>query len=146
MRRSFFLLLLLMFCLSSCARIRVWQDAEFRNADKLLNEKRYGEAVGAFSKIAKESAGTARGANALFSSASVRVFFDNPDKDYALSLQEFDEFLRLYPNDERAGDAQNWRHIVKTVLELKKENERLSKNIDQLKRIDIRHEERRRTP
>ncbi len=138
------ILLVLSCCLPACARIRGLGDDEFRYAKSLSNEKRYTDAIGVYDKIARESAGTKRGANALYFSASTLVFYDNPNKNYTQSLQEFDEFLRVYPNDERADDAQNWRHIIKVIVELKKENERLNKSIEQLKNIDIRHEERRK--
>lgn len=130
--------------LTGCAGIISRQDVEYENADRLMKQRKYGEAATSFAKIAKDSAGTERGARALFTEASSRAFFDNPHKDYALALQEFDEFLKKYPTSPLARDAQNWRSILKLVLELKKENEQLTNNIDELKRLDIRHEERRR--
>jgi outer membrane protein assembly factor BamD (BamD/ComL family) len=130
--------------LAGCAGVIARQDAEYENADRLMKQRKYSEASSSFAKIAKDSAGTERGARALFSEASSRAFFDNPHKDYALALQEFDEFLKKYPKSPIARDAQNWRSILKLVLELKKENEQLTNNIDELKRLDIRHEERRR--
>ena len=143
--RRFCILLLLSTCyLSACARTMTGRDVEFENADKFIKEKRYTEAVATYSKIAKESPASARGANALFASASARASYDNPQKDYALALQQFDEFLRLYPNNEKARDAQNWRYVLRLLLELRKENEHLTTSIEQLKELDIRHEERRK--
>ncbi len=143
--RKFFVLLLLSTCLlSACTGILGRRDVEFENAGRFIKEKRYGEAVATYSKIARESPASERGASALFACASVRAFYDNPQKDYALALQGFDEFLRLYPNHDRALDAQNWRSVLKMLLELKKENEHLATSIEQLKQLDIRHEERRR--
>ena len=144
MRRFFIILLLSVFCLSGCARLTGVQDAELQGADKFFKKKQYSEALEAYNKIAEESAGTERGANALFAAASAQAFYDNPQKDYALALQEFEEFLRLYPNNEKARDAKNWRYFLKMLIELKKENENLATSIEQLKRIDIRHEERRK--
>jgi outer membrane protein assembly factor BamD (BamD/ComL family) len=149
-RKFFFILLLSACCLWGCASIQAriqgghGQDAAFDSAEGLIKEKRYNEAISAYNKIAQESVGSERGANALYASALVSVFYDNPQKDYALALQEFDEFLRLYPSNEKAREAQNWRYIIKMALELKKENEHLTNSIEELKRIDIRHEERRR--
>ena len=154
MRKFFFILLLSACCLWGCASIQArihggpqgghGQDAEFDSADGFIKEKRYNEAIAAYNKISQESKGSERGANALYASALVRVFYDNPQKDYALSLQEFDEFLRLYPSNEKVREAQNWRYFLKMMLELKKENEHLNESIEQLKRLDIRHEEQRR--
>ncbi len=154
MRKFFIILLLSACCLGGCAsmlaRIQSGpqgghvQDAEFDRADGFIKEKRYNEAIEAYNKIAQESVGSERGARALYEAAFTHAFYDNPHKDYALALQGFDEFLRAYPDNERASDAQNWRSILKMVQELKKENEHLTKSIEELKRIDIRHEERRR--
>jgi outer membrane protein assembly factor BamD (BamD/ComL family) len=119
------------------------QDAEFDSADGFIKEKRYNEAIAAYNKIAQESMGSERGARALYNSAFAHAFYDNPHKDYVLALQGFEEFLREYPDNERASDAQNWRSTLKMVQELKKENEHLTKSIEELKQIDIRHEERR---
>ncbi len=149
MRKLLVFLLLAACVLSGCARLRgegeqpIAADTEFRDAGSLVKEKQYNEAIAIYAKIARESAGSQRGANALFASASAHAFYDNPQKDYVQALQQFDEFLRAYPNDEKTDEARNWRYFIKMVLELRKENERLNKNIEELKRIDIRHEERR---
>jgi outer membrane protein assembly factor BamD (BamD/ComL family) len=143
-RKFFVLVLLSALFLPGCAQFKFGWDADFARADRLAKERQYSEALAGYEKIAKESPGSKRSANALFAVASTHVFYDNPHKDYALALQEFDEFLRLYPNNEKARDARNWRTILKMVLELKKENEHLIGSIEQLKRVDIRHEERRK--
>jgi outer membrane protein assembly factor BamD (BamD/ComL family) len=119
-------------------------DVDLENAGRFFREKKYSEAIAAYDKIAKDSPRSELGARALYDAAFTHAFYDNPHKDYVQALQGFEEFLREYPNSEKANDAQNWRSILKTVLELKKENEHLTKNIEELKRIDIRHEERRR--
>jgi outer membrane protein assembly factor BamD (BamD/ComL family) len=143
-RRLFVLVLLLMCCLSACVRYRADHDVDLENADRFFREKKYNEAIAAYDKIAKGSPHSELGARALYDAAFTYAFYDNPQKDYAQALQGFDDFLRVYPNSERAIDAQNWRSLLKTMLELKKENEHLTNSIKQLKNIDIRHEERRK--
>jgi len=142
-RRSLFLVLLLTCCLSACAKYMADHDVDFVNANRFFNEKKYSEAIAAYDKIAKDSPRSELGARALYDAAFTHAFYDNPYKDYTLALQKFDEFLHIYPNNEKARDAQNWRHILSTVLEFKKENEHLTRSIEQLKKIDIRHEEKR---
>ena len=144
MRRLFFLVLLLTCCFSACAMYKADHDVDLENADKFFREQKYSEAIAAYDKIAKDSPRSERGARALYGAALTHAYYDNSHTDYVLALQRFDEFVRAYPNNERATDAQNWRSILKMMLELKKENEHLTKSIEQLKRIDIRHEERRR--
>jgi outer membrane protein assembly factor BamD (BamD/ComL family) len=143
-RRLFFFMLLLTCCFSACARYKADHDVDLENADRFFREKKYPEAIVSYDRIAKDSPRSERGAQALYDVAFTHAFYDNPHKDYMLALQGFDEFLRVYPNDDRASEARNWRSILKIVLELKKENEHLAKSIEELKRIDIRHEERRK--
>ncbi len=144
MRKYLLLAVLLTCCLTGCARLLGTWDAEFRSADRLVAEKQYNKAIETYDRIAKESPGSERGAGALFAAAFTGAFYDNPHKDYSLALEKFDDFLRQYPDNKRATDAQNWRQLLKVVVELKKENEHLTTSIEQLKKIDIRHEERRK--
>jgi len=145
-RRFFMILVLTACCVSGCARFKAEQaaHAELQAADRFFCEKQYSEAVAAYEKVAIEATGTDQGANALFAAAFAQAFYDNPHKDYVQALKYFEEFLRLYPNSEKAPEAQNWRYYLKTVIDLKKENEHLTSSIEQLKKLDIRHEERRR--
>ncbi len=145
MKKLFLLLVVIASMLAGCAGTgSVGFHSELDKADDFASQKRYGEALTIYSRIAKESAGTDRGAKALFSAATARISFDNPHRDYTLALQDFEEFLHRYPRNEKAHEAQNWKSALRVMIELKKENEGLTQNIEQLKKIDIRHEERRR--
>lgn len=81
--------------------------------------------------------------DAQFEVAYLQAAYDNPAKDFAQALAGFNEFLWRYPNHAKARDAENWRAVLKLILDMKKENDRLNKSIEQLKKLDIRHEERR---
>lgn len=142
MRKIALLLVLAVSCWSCAVPCRP-HDESFSSGLKLVREKKYQDAISSYDKLAKDSAGTGRGAAALFAAAELRAWYDNPGRDYAAAVQKFDEFLKQYPEHEKSREAQNWRHIIRTVLELRKENEHLTQNIEQLKRVDIRHEERR---
>ena len=133
MRRLMLILLLAVYSLSGCARFVGEQDTEFNRADSFLKEKKYPEAITSYSQIAKETANPERAANAQFALASALAYYDNPEKDYSRALQEFDEFLTRYPDSEKAQDAQQWRSMLRMIVEMKKENENLAKNIDQYK-------------
>jgi outer membrane protein assembly factor BamD (BamD/ComL family) len=143
-KRPRILLVILLCGLSSCAGMQQMQDPELWKAESLEQEEKFKEAADAYEKLADQYLGTSRGEEALFSAGRVRSRHDNPQKEYQRALQDFDEFIKTYPNSDRAGDAQTWRSLIRTILELKKENERLSKSIEELKRVDIQHEERRR--
>ncbi len=119
-------------------------DKDLRAANRLVVDKKYDEALLSFDKIAQESAGSEKGAIALFSTALIQANYDNPNKDYAKAYQIFDEFLKQYPKSSKVREARDYRAILKALLDIKKENERLARSIEQLKKIDIRHEEQRK--
>jgi outer membrane protein assembly factor BamD (BamD/ComL family) len=151
-------LLLSSICLSGCARIIGGQDTEMYRAESLLRERDYPEAIAVYRQIAKETDDPERAAHAQFALASALAYYDNSLKDYAAAFQEFDQFLKMYPDDEKANEVRQWRSLLRMIVELEKENENLNKNIEQykqniehlnksieqLKQLDIRHEERRR--
>ena len=172
MTRLMVILLLVSINLAGCARIIGGQDTELYRAEGMLREKNYPDAITAYREIAKETDSPERAANAQFSLALALAYYDNPQKDYALALQEFDQFLKLYPDAEKAQEAQQWRSLLRIIVELKKDNEdlnkkieqykqnieqykqnieqykqnieHLNKSIEQIKQLDIMHEERRR--
>ncbi|MGE5172952.1 MAG: tetratricopeptide repeat protein [Betaproteobacteria bacterium] len=119
-------------------------EVEYQNAAALVKEKKYQEAIAAYRAIVAESPQSPEAADALLEAAHLYVFYDNPQRDYAEAVAGFEEFLKRYPDHTKAQDARNWRAVLKTILDAKKENERLMKNIEELKELDIRHEERRR--
>ncbi len=118
-------------------------ELEYQNAAALVKEKKYQEALAEYRKIATDSPESSVAGDSLFEAAYLQIFYDNPEKNYSQALSGFDEFLKRYPDHAKAEDARNWRGVLKTILDTRKENEHLLKNIEQLKNLDIRHEERR---
>lgn len=138
------LVLIAVIALGGCAAFKVASpDEDFQAATAAVKAKRYQHAVTMFKKILIQSPQSNVAADAQFQIAYVQALYDNPQKDYAKALQNFDEFIERYPGHAKLQDAQNWRFILKTMLDLKKENDRLSRSIEQLKKLDIRHEEKR---
>ncbi len=138
---AFMLCALLM---TGCAIFSSGPYADFRNADSLYKEKKYSEAAASYKKALKDSTNPKLIAKARFGLARTLAYYDNPQRDYAQALLEFEEFLRSYPDHEKAADAQNWRAVLKALHEARKENDNLNKSIEQLKRLDVRHEEKRK--
>ncbi len=131
--------------LAACATFATTGPAaDYKRADALESQKNYHEAATVYYGVAQETPSTSLAADSLFESAYLNSFYDNPQRDYALAFRQFDEFLRRFPDDSRVPEAKNWLAVLKAVVESKRENEQLKKSIEQLKRIDIRHEERRR--
>lgn len=125
----------ILFC-SACAPI-TRTPTELDVANNLFAEKRYADAVSAYRAVIRNNPDPQTDAEARFRLAYALAFYENPQLDYAKSIHEFEEFLRLYPEHEKASEAKNIVHILRTV-------ERLNKNIQELKKLDIRHEEKRK--
>ena len=141
------LVLIVVVLLSGCATTppaATGTEAGYQSAAIFAKENKYPEAIAAYRKIADESPHSPLAADALFEAAHLQAFYDNPQKDYAQALAGFDEFLKRFPKHVKAREAKNWRVILKTIVDTKKENERLRQSIEQLNKLDIRHEERRR--
>jgi len=135
-------------CLTGCMRFSppTGPAAEVLTAEGLFTAKKYDEAINVYRKMlaASPAPSAEDAANASFGLAYATAFYDNPQRNYPQALQEFEEFLKLYPNDARSREAQNWRSVLRIIVDIRKENEHLSKSIEQLKKLDIRHEERRK--
>jgi outer membrane protein assembly factor BamD (BamD/ComL family) len=112
-------------------------------AQKLAQGSKYVEAVSAFRLVLKEHPGAEWAPEAKYGIALVYTSADNPQRDYAAAVAEFDEFLSLYPTDKRAAEAKSWRQALKALVDTKKDNDRLNKNIEKLKQLDVRQEEKR---
>ena len=115
----------------------------FHDASVSVTQKKYAKAAAAFQKIITQAPGSALAAGALYEIALIHALQDNPQKDYARATHTFQEFLKRYPDNDRAIEARNWIAVIRIVQELKMENDRLNTSIEELKQLDIRHEERR---
>jgi outer membrane protein assembly factor BamD (BamD/ComL family) len=138
-------LLLVISCFAGCAIFAKKPGPELSAADSFFQERRYTEALTGYRKVLSRPRSSEHDvAAARYAIAFTLSYYDNPHKNYAQALEEFEEFLRLYPNHEKAAEALNWKNVLKTLLEEKRECEQLKKKIEELKRLDIRHEEKRK--
>lgn len=119
-------------------------EKQLQDAAVSVKEKRFKEAAAACNRIMAESPDSALAADALFEVALINAYHDNPQRDYAQAIRSFAEFIKRYPDNRRADEARTWISVLRTVLELKKQNEHLKENIEELKQLDIRHEDRRK--
>jgi outer membrane protein assembly factor BamD (BamD/ComL family) len=150
MRHTIYGLVLLAFFAGGCAGFLTGGGEDHTapgiktaEAKKLLKDRKYHESVAAFQKIIEEYPNSDWAANATYSIATAYVSAENTHKDYAQALIHFEEFIYQYPRHERAADARNWRQALKVIVDAKKENERLLKNIEKLKQLDMRQEQKR---
>ena len=138
--------LIALLLLSGCATgsVVTAPEKQFQAAAVSVKEKRYKEAAGAYKKIAADAPGSPLAADALFELALLQAHHDNPQRDYAQAARSFEEFLKRFPDNRRTDEAQTWLTVLKAVQDLKKQNEYLTKSIEELKRLDIRHEQKRK--
>ena len=118
-------------------------SATFVEAQRLILNHKFTEAIAAYRQVIQEHPDTEWAPEAKYSIALAYVSAENPQRDYALGILELDEFLSSYPQDPRAEEAKSWRAVLKAAIDSKKENDRLHKNIEQLKQLDVRQEEKR---
>ncbi len=119
-------------------------EKQFQDAAVSVKEKRYKEAAASYNKIMVDSPDSALAADALFELALVNAHYDNPQRDYTQATRSFAEFLKRYPDNRRSDEARTWISVLRTIQELKKQNDRLNESIEKLQQLDIRHEERRK--
>jgi len=127
--------LLFLFTIISCAAITGTQ--EISAADSLLRKKQYSKAAMSYREMLQQHPDSLYARDARYGLAMTLISFDNPQKDYYQALHEFEVFYKMYPNDRRLPEVENWIAALRALHDL-------SSNIEQLKRLDIRHEERRR--
>lgn len=151
LKRAYSIILIVSLCIVWCsgciynATVKPVSSIEDRMlaAEVSLKDKKYAEALESYRSVFTEATASESAAEAKFGMAYTLIFYDNPQKNFSLAFQEFDEFLKLYPGHSRSAEAQTWRNLLKQLLDARRENERFKKNIEQLKKIDIRHEEQR---
>jgi outer membrane protein assembly factor BamD (BamD/ComL family) len=139
------LVLIAVILLSGCATmpVAIGPTSDYQNAAALAEKDKYPEAIAAYLKLADDTPHAPMAADSLFEASYLQAFYGNPQKDYAQALAGFEEFLKRFPKHAKAREAKNWRMVLKTIMDAKKENERLRKSIEELNKLDIRHEERR---
>jgi TolA-binding protein len=132
--------------LSGCASLGLQSGSEkdFQDATVSVKEKKYSAALAGFQNILREAPNSDLAKDAQLEIALIHTVPDNPQKDFIQAIHEFETFLKLHPDDQRVPEARAWIAVLRAVHDLKKENELLKKNIEELKQLDIRHEERRR--
>jgi len=156
MNKVLLILLILLLCLPGCFgqgsgssgvelqdALRTPAEEHLRAADALFGEHKYSEAIESYRSLVREAPDTTWAADAKFNIAYTLSFHENTQKNYSAAFQEFDEFVTQYPENKRVAEAKNLRALLKFLLDTKKDNDRLRRNIEQLKKLDIRHEEQR---
>jgi outer membrane protein assembly factor BamD (BamD/ComL family) len=130
----FVLVLASLLALSGCAAM---MSTDIDKAESLYQQKKYSEALKSYRQVAAHSLSSGQRAEARYSMALIQASPDNPQKNYAQAIESFEEFIKLYPDHEKASEALTWKNTLKLLLDEKRECEQLKKNIEQLKKLDI---------
>ena len=140
--------LLMLFLLQGCYPLLkpagTSSDEYLRSAAVLTKEKKFAEAAKLYDRVMIETPQSDAAGEARFQIALLHAWLDNPQKDYAQAISGLEDFIKRFPHHVRIPDAENWRGTLKAMQEIKKENDRLKKNMEQLRKLDIQHEERRK--
>jgi len=120
---------------AGCASLTV-PGRKLAAADGLYQTGKYAAAAAAYRKLLQEGAGPAA-AGARFGLASALAAADNPQRNYAQALREFEEFLKLHPAHPKARQARDWRQALRAL-------DQAVKSLDELRRLDMSHEEKRK--
>jgi outer membrane protein assembly factor BamD (BamD/ComL family) len=117
--------------------------SDLRAAESAFQKKEYDAALATYHKIITNYPSSPESADAMFATGYLLAYQDNPQRDFHQALTVFEEFIKKYPDHPKVAEAQNWRAVIKMLIEIRKENERLNRSIEQLKKLDVKHEERR---
>ena len=69
--------------------------------------------------------------------------YKNPNKDYALALEQLNRYISLNPNASQEYDVQNRLHLLREIAQLSEENVKLGQTIEELKLLDQQIEQKR---
>jgi tetratricopeptide (TPR) repeat protein len=94
-------------------------DLHLLQSQKFLSEGKYQEALAENEKILEKSGKSPFRDRALFNMGLVYAHQDNPDKDYAKSLQYFTKLMKEYPNSPLVVQAGIWQSVIDIIEKAK---------------------------
>jgi len=120
--------------LSACSVVTGTRNITLAN--NYFKKKQYASATAAYRKILQETPESFYASDARYGLGITLVSADNPQKDYAQALHEFEAFHKQYPDDWRTPEVLDWIAVLKTLSDR-------NRSLDQLKQLDVRQEKRR---
>jgi TolA-binding protein len=113
-------------------------------AQAFFDQGKYQEAIRVYRQIVDDDPSNRLAAEAQFRIGYTDSYFQNPKPDYAASVKEFQQVLDRFPKSQWADEAKNWIAILSQLIHQRAENQRLQKDLQQLMKLDIESEKRRR--
>lgn len=110
----------------------------------LFSRGKYQEAIQAYRRIVHDDPSSSLAAEAQFRIGYTLAYFQNPQLDYGEAVKEFQQVLNQFPESEWADEAKNWIAALSQLLDQRDENQRLQQDLQQLMKLDIESEKRRK--
>ena len=121
-----FLFLTLIFFLMSCAPIHISRTEEDSQAIADLEKQ-----------IPEEKDESLR-ARYHLQLAWLYSYYKNPKKDYRKSLEEFELYLSLVPNEKRSDEIQNWLSLLQALERSERERLKSSEGLESIARENLK--------
>ena len=118
-------------------------DIELERPRLLFKLGKFSEAIVQYRKLLKsKERSVAQGAQ--YELAYSLAYYKNPGKDYQEALNEFQLFVRKYPESSLKEEAANWASIITQYLSKRVENEKLRDDFQKLVDIDTEAEKKQK--
>jgi hypothetical protein len=125
-------------CLLQCAgaskiNMVTYDQQLLGEAEHAFSQKRYSDATKIYIQI-RDSWGRTQSARvAQYKLGLLYLFYDNPDADWKVALQEFKRFASSYPQDDRSGEVNSWIRILVAMESFEAQFEQNSARVRALK-------------
>jgi|WetSurMetagenome_2_1015567.scaffolds.fasta_scaffold201422_2 outer membrane protein assembly factor BamD (BamD/ComL family) len=102
--------------LSGCAQVHVApyviDKKKLTDANDILKEKKYPEALARFEDIVKTFPKSESARIALYKIGFINIYYDNPQADWSAALKAFRLFQKQYGDDPKIDEVNTWIRIL----------------------------------
>ncbi len=120
------------------------QAESLQAARSLLERNDFEGALIEYQKVLTLSGMNPPADEALFQMGMIYSHYGNPKKDYAKSLPLLRKLVKDYPNSLRADQAKLWIALLQENDRLNQAVQKLQQTIEEIKKVDLEIEEKRR--
>lgn len=113
-------------------------------AQSLFSQGKYQEALQVYRQIVHDHPSSSLAAEAQFRIGYTLSYFQNPQQDHGEALKEFQQVLNQFPKSKWVDEAKNRIAALSQLLNQRAENQRLQQDLQQLMKLDIESEKRRK--
>jgi len=103
----------------------------------------YGREIARLKNVIKTHPERSERVKAHLHLGSLYSSYKNPNKDYALAIEQLNRYISLNPSTSQEYDVQNRLHLLREIAQLSQENVKLGQTIEELKLLDQQIEQKR---